>query len=72
MTTIINISMIIISLLVIGIILIQVRGQGGGLFGAAGTSYRTRRGVELLMFRLTIVLVIIFILLAIISAGKWF
>ena len=41
MATIINILMITISVLLIGIILIQVRGQGGGLFGAAESSYRT-------------------------------
>ncbi|MFL2803655.1 MAG: preprotein translocase subunit SecG [Dehalococcoidia bacterium] len=72
MATIINILMITISVLLIGIILIQVRGQGGGLFGAAESSYRTRRGIELILFRLTILLVILFVVISIISASSWF
>tara|TARA_B100000530_G_scaffold213342_1_gene136840 strand:- start:215 stop:445 length:231 start_codon:yes stop_codon:yes gene_type:complete len=72
MATIINILMITISVLLIGIILIQVRGQGGGLFGAAESSYRTRRGIELILFRLTILLVILFVVISIVSASSWF
>jgi len=69
MDTFINITMIVISVLLCGIILIQVKGQGTALFGAAESSYRTRRGVELALFRLTIALVAIFVLLAIASAS---
>jgi preprotein translocase subunit SecG len=68
MTTIFNISMIIISILLVGIILIQVRGQGSSLFGAAESSYRTRRGLELALFRFTIVLSLTFVIVAIVSA----
>jgi preprotein translocase subunit SecG len=68
MVTIFNISMIVISILLVGIILIQVKGQGSALFGAAESSYRTRRGLELALFRLTIILSVTFILIAIISA----
>ena len=64
--------MITISVLLIGIILIQVRGQGGGLFGAAESSYRTRRGIELILFRLTILLVVLFVVISIVSASSWF
>tara|TARA_B100001123_G_scaffold259498_1_gene289155 strand:+ start:1058 stop:1273 length:216 start_codon:yes stop_codon:yes gene_type:complete len=69
MDTFINIAMIVISVLLCGIILIQVKGQGTALFGAAESSYRTRRGVELALFRMTIALVAIFILVAIASAS---
>ena len=69
MDTFINIAMIIISVLLCGIILIQVKGQGTALFGAAESSYRTRRGVELALFRMTIALVAIFLLIAIASAS---
>ena len=72
MATIINILMITISVLLIGIILIQVRGQRGGLFGAAESSYRTRRGIELILFRLTILLVVLFVVISIVSASSWF
>ena len=62
-----NILQIVVSLLVIAIILVQVKGQGSGLFGSAEGSFRTRRGLELTLFRFTIVLVIVFIGLSIVS-----
>ena len=68
MVTIFNIAMIIISILLVFIILIQVKGQGSALFGAAESSYRTRRGLELALFRFTIMLSVIFILVAVVSA----
>ena len=72
MDTAINIIMIFISLLLIAVILLQVRGQGTALFGAAESSFRTRRGIELALFRFTIALVGVFILVSIISASSWF
>jgi len=68
MPTYLNIAQIIISLALITVILLQVRGGGlGGIFGQPDTVYRTRRGLEKTLFRLTIVLVIIFIAIAIIT-----
>ncbi len=58
---------IVISVLLVTVILLQVRGQGGGLFGAAEGSYRTRRGLEKALFQFTILLVGIFILTSILS-----
>ena len=72
MDTAINIIMISISLLLIAVILMQVKGQGTALFGAAESSFRTRRGIELALFRFTIALVGVFILVSIISASSWF
>ena len=68
MDTFINILMIVLSVVLVGVILMQVIGQGTALFGAAESSYRTRRGIELLLFRFTLVLVCVFILVAIVSA----
>ena len=68
MDNFINILMIVLSVVLVGIILMQVKGHGTALFGAAESSYRTRRGIELLLFRFTIVLVCVFILVAIVSA----
>lgn len=65
--TVVNILQIVVSLLVIAIILVQVKGQGSGLFGSAEGSFRTRRGIELTLFRFTIFLVIVFIGLSIVS-----
>ena len=67
--TLINVAQIIIAVMVIGIILAQASGGGlGGIFGGGGESaFRTRRGVEKTLFRFTIVLVVVFILLSILS-----
>lgn len=62
---------IIISIALIGVILIQARGAGGlgGIFGGAQSSggYRTRRGVEQTLFRLTIILGVVFVLVSAVS-----
>lgn len=63
-----NILQIVVSLMVVVIILVQVKGQGTGLFGSTEGSFRTRRGLELMLFRFTIFLVVVFIGLSIVSA----
>lgn len=63
-----QIAQILVAVLLIGAILVQVRGQGSGFFGSAQASFRTRRGVEKTLFQFTIVLVVLFTLLAIVSA----
>ncbi len=65
-----NIVHIFVSILLVTVILLQVKGQGTGLFGAADNSFRTRRGFELALFRFTIGLVVVFILLSIVSASN--
>ena len=63
-----NIAQIVVSVALILAILLQVRGGGlGGIFGQADTVYRTRRGIEKTLFQLTIVLVVLFIVIAIVS-----
>ena len=66
--TFLNIIQIVLSGLVIVIILMQVKGQGSGLFGSGDSSFRTRRGIELTLFRFTILLIVAFIIVSIISA----
>jgi preprotein translocase subunit SecG len=58
---------IVISVVLVAVILLQVRGQGGGLFGAAEGSYRTRRGLEKALFQFTIFLSAVFLATSIIS-----
>ena len=58
---------IIIAVVLVAVILVQVRGQGGGVFGSAQTTFRTRRGVERTLFRFTIILAAVFVLIALIS-----
>ena len=59
---------IFVSILLVGVGRLEVKGQGGGLCGSAEGSFRTRRGLELVLFRFTILLVVVFLLLSIISA----
>ncbi|MEE9203193.1 MAG: preprotein translocase subunit SecG [Dehalococcoidia bacterium] len=68
MSTYLNIAQILVSVFVILAILMQVRGGGlGGIFGAPDTTYRSRRGMERTLFRFTIALMALFILLSITS-----
>ena len=68
MQTYFNIAQIIVALVLIGVLMLQVRGGGlGGIFGQPDSTFRTRRGVEKTLFQFTIALVILFIILAIFS-----
>jgi preprotein translocase subunit SecG len=63
-----NVSQIVLSVALIVVVLFQVRGGGlGGIFGQPGTVYRTRRGVEKLLFQLTIVLVVAFLVISVLT-----
>ncbi len=67
MQTYFSIAQIVLSIALILAILFQVRGGGlGGIFGQASTVFRTKRGVEKTLFQLTIVLVVLFIIIAIV------
>lgn len=66
LTDYLAISEILISIALIAIILLQVKGEGlGGL--QSGSFVRTRRGLEKTMFQLTIVLVVLFLSVSAIS-----
>ena len=68
METGIQITQIILSVLLILILLLQLRGGGlGSIFGADQSEYRTRRGAEKSMFQLTIFLAVLFLGLSIAS-----
>ena len=60
----IQIVEIVVSVAVIFFILLQVRGAGlGSAFGgsSAGSVFKTRRGVERLIFNITIIFVVLFV-----------
>lgn len=68
METYLYVAQIVVAVALILIVLLQVRGGGlGGIFGQADTVYRTKRGVEKTLFQLTIVLVVIFVVLSLVS-----
>ena len=67
MGTYLNIVQILISLMILALILSQVKEGGGGLFGSAQSSVKTRRGLEKTLFQFTIFLVGVFLLISIVS-----
>jgi preprotein translocase subunit SecG len=63
------IAQISISIALIATVLFQLRGGGiGGIFGQADSVYRTRRGIESTLFKLTIILVILLVVFAVLIA----
>lgn len=68
MQTYLNIAQVVVSIALILIVLFQVRGGGlGGIFGQPSTVYRTKRGVEKILFQLTIVLVSVFLVISVLT-----
>lgn len=56
-----NIALIVLAVLLVGAILLQARGTGlGSAFGGEGNVYRTKRGVEKILFRATIACAVLF------------
>lgn len=63
-----NILQIVISILLVVAILLQQKGVGlGAAFGGSSNVYSTKRGVDKLLFRTTIVLAVIFVGIALAS-----
>ena len=68
MDTLILVLTIIISALIVFFILIQGKGAGlGSAWGGAGELYQTRRGVEKITLRLTIILIVAFFVISVIK-----
>jgi len=66
LTDFLAIAMILISIALIAIILLQVKGEGiGGL--QSGSFVRTRRGLEKTLFQMTILLVVVWLVVAAVS-----
>ncbi len=57
---------LVVSIALILAVLFQVKGGGlGGIFGQPDSVYRTRRGVEKSLYRVTIVLAVLFVVFAV-------
>ncbi|MBI2028918.1 preprotein translocase subunit SecG [Candidatus Gottesmanbacteria bacterium] len=66
MNNLVLVVQIIISVLLAVVILMQSQGSGmGASFGGGGEFYRSRRGLEKLLMRLTIILAVIFLITSI-------
>ena len=62
-----NLIQLLISVLLVVVILVQVNEGGGGLFGSASSTVRTRRGLEKTLYQFTIFLAVLFVVISIIS-----
>jgi preprotein translocase subunit SecG len=61
-------AQMILAISLIASILLQQRGTGlGGAFGGEVTAYRSRRGIERTLFRLTIVLAVLFVVFSLLN-----
>ncbi|GEM_PF-86845 len=59
------IAQVIVSILLVVTVLLQQKGTGlGGAFGGEGNVYRTRRGLERTLFTTTIILGVLYVLIA--------
>lgn len=57
-----NIIQLVSAVLLVIVILLQNRGTGlGAAFGGEGNVYRTKRGLESVLFKATIVLAVVFL-----------
>ncbi|OQY91470.1 MAG: preprotein translocase subunit SecG [Chloroflexi bacterium UTCFX4] len=69
METVVNIVMIIISITLIVVLLLQIKGEGlSGMFGGDNPVYHQRRGLEATLYNVTIALSILFLVFALLSA----
>ena len=66
MSVVLTVVEVVSALITMMAVLLQHRGTGiGGAFGGEDLSYRSRRGIERFLFRLTIVMGTIFLISAI-------
>jgi preprotein translocase subunit SecG len=63
------VAQIVIAISVGSAILLQARGTGlSSTFGGESTAYRSRRGLERTLFRLTVILIVVFVILSLFGA----
>lgn len=71
MLTSVYIAQILVSIALVAAVLFQLRGGGiGGIFGQADSVYRTRRGIESTLLKLTIVLITLLVVFAVLAATQ--
>jgi len=67
-----SIAQILIAIALIATVLFQLRGGGiGGIFGQADSVYRTRRGIESTLFKLTIILAVLLVVFAVLIVTQY-
>ena len=65
MQQVLLIAQMLVACLIVGAILLQAQGNGfGAAWGGGGETYHTRRGIEKVVFYLTIVAVVLFAIIS--------
>ena len=68
LTNTLNVAQLLVSIALAIVLLLQAKGSGFGAgLGGSTSVFRTRRGVEKTLFQLTIILVVLFVFVAILS-----
>lgn len=68
MNTVFTTIQIVISILIVVTIIVQSRGGAGGMaFGGQGETFRSKKGIERVLFYLTIILAAFFALISILA-----
>ena len=61
---------IVVAVALIIVILLQARGAGlGSVFGGTGTVFKTRRGIERLLFNMSVFFAVLFAILSFLCAS---
>lgn len=69
-----SITLIILGVALITLVLMQAKGSDwGGFFGGGGDSggFRTRRGIEVVLYRLTIIIAVFFFINTLLAFIAW-
>ena len=68
MTTYLNIVQIILSVAVVVLVILQAKGGSlNRMFGGEGGVYKTKRGFEKTLFNVTLVLMVLFFVISLVS-----
>ena len=64
-----QVAQLVIAVAVSASILLQARGTGlSSTFGGESTAYRSRRGLERTLFRLTVILIAVYVVISLVGA----
>lgn len=68
LSTILEISQVVLAILMVATILLQQKGSGmGAAFGGSSNIYNTKRGVDKVLHNATVVISILFLLVSVVN-----
>ena len=67
LTVLLRILLIVLSIVLVALLLIQVRGGNLNILGEGDSSFRVRRGIERWLFRGTVITGVLLVLVAVVT-----